>query len=96
MPLRDGTPEWADSSYLQEEVEAFVFLFLQRSTSSTGSLRRSLRCAPAYLLDFLSYLSTDASLFQCAPDPSRGRGEMAMVAPLLPSLVCRHSLFQPG
>ena len=89
MALGDGTPEWADSLF-QGEFEAFVFLFLQLSTSSTGSLRPSLRSSPAYWLDFRSYLTTDASNFQSAPDPSGGRGEMAMVAPLLPSLL-RHS-----
>ena len=77
--------------YFKEEFEAFMFVFLQLSASSLGSLRRSLRCTPAYWLDFLSCLSTDASLFQCAPNPSRGKGKMAMVAPLLPSFV-RHSL----
>ena len=51
------------------------------SFSSTGSLRRSLRCTSACWLDFLSYLATDASNFQSAPDPSGGRGEMAIVAP---------------
>ena len=76
MGLRSGL-----TVYFEEEIEAFVFLFLQHSTSSTGSLRQSLQCTPAYWLDFLSYLSTDSSLFQSAPDPSGGRGEMAMVAP---------------
>ena len=90
IALRNGTPEWADS-FFKEEIEAFVFLFLQLCTSSSGSLRRSLRSTPAYWLDFLSYLTTDASNFQSAPDPSGRRGEMAMVAPLLPSLVW-HSL----
>ena len=70
MAFRNGTPEWGLTAHFKEEFEAFVFLFLQRSTSSTGSLRRSLRCAPAYWLDFLSYLTTDASNFQRAPDPS--------------------------
>ena len=76
MGLRSGL-----TVYFEEEIEAFVFLFLQRSSSSTGSLKRSLRCTPAYLLDFLSHLSTDATLFQSAPDPSGSKGEMAMVAP---------------
>ena len=40
--------------YFDEEFEAFVFLFLQLSTSSTGFLRRSLRGTPSYWLDFLS------------------------------------------
>ena len=48
--------------YFEEEIEAFVFLFLQLSTSSGCSLWQSLRCTPAYWLDFLSYLTTDASL----------------------------------
>ena len=77
ISLGDGTPEWA-TVYFEEEIEAFVFLFLQRSTSSTGVLRRSLRCTPAYWLDFPSYLTTDVSNFQTAPDPTGGRGEMAM------------------
>ena len=52
--------------YFEEEIEAFVFLFLQHSTSSTGSLRQSLQCTPAYWLDFLSYLSTDSlALSKC-------------------------------
>ena len=76
LGLRSGLPV-----YFEEEIEAFVFLFLQRSSSSTASLRRSLRCTPAYWLDFLSYLTTDASNFQSAPDPSGGGGELAMVAP---------------
>ena len=71
MALGDGTPEWAES----------LFHGGDRGTSSTGSLRRSLWCTPAYWLDFLSYLTTDASNFQSALDPSGGRGEMAMVAP---------------
>ena len=69
------------TAYFKEEFEAFVFLFVQLSSSSTGSPRRSLRCIPAYWLDFLSYLTTDASNFHGAPDPSRSRGEKAMVAP---------------
>ena len=72
MGLRSGL-----TACFKEEIEAFVFLFLQRSTSSTGSLRRS----PAYWLDSLPYLTTDASNFQSVPDPSGSRGEVAMVAP---------------
>ena len=45
-----------------------LFQSSRLSFSSTGSLRRSLRCV------FLSYLTTDASNFQSAPDPSGGRG----------------------
>ena len=86
MGLRSGL-----TACFKEEFEAFVSLFLQLCTSSSGSLRRSLRSSPAYWLDFLCYLTTDASNFQSAPDPSGRRGEMAMVAPLLPSLVW-HSL----
>ena len=90
MPLGTGL-RIGLTVYFEEEIEASVFLFLLHSTSSTGSLRQSLQCTPAYCLDFLSYLSTDFSVFQSAPDPSGSRGEMAMVAPLLPSFV-RHSL----
>ena len=43
MGLRSGL-----TAYFKEEFEAFVFLFLQLSMSSTGSLRRSLQCTPAY------------------------------------------------
>ena len=76
--LSAHAPEGWDSGvglqFFLKEIEAFVFLFLHRSTSSTGSPCRSLRCTPACWLDFLSYLSTDASRFQCAPDPSRVEG----------------------
>ena len=82
-PCSSGLGLWSGLTtvYFEEEIEAFVFLFLQRSTNSTGSLKLSLRCTPSYWLDILSYLSTDASLFQIAPDPFGSRGEMAMVAP---------------
>ena len=76
-----GASDWQPMDYFKEEFEAFMFLFFYRSASSTGFPCRSLRCTPAYWLDFLSYVSTDSSLFQCKPDTSRCRKEMTMVAP---------------
>ena len=78
MALRDGTPEWADS-FFQGRVRG---------------LRVPLPAALyefVYWLDFLSYMTTDASNFQSPLTPLRVDGEMAMVALLLPSLVW-HSL----
>ena len=81
--------------YFKEEIEAFVFLFLQRSTSSTGSLKRSLRCTPRVGWTFCPTCPRTPRSSKSAPDLSQGRGEMAMVAPLLPSFV-RHRLCSRG
>ena len=78
--------------YFKEDSEAFVYLFLQRRASSTGSLRRSLWCTPAYWLDCPALPGQRTPrTFQSAPDPSEGAEGDGNGRILLPSLV-RHSL----
>ena len=79
-PLRLGLRSGL-TVYFEEEIEAFVFHFLQRSTSSTGSPRRSLRCHPRTGWIFCPSCPRTPRSFKAPLTPSRGRGEMEMVAP---------------
>ena len=84
MGLRSGLTVF----FFEEEIEAFVFLFLQRSTSSTGPVAVLFGVHPRTGWTFCPTCPRTPRSFK-APDPSGCRGGNGR--PLLPSFV-RHSL----
>ena len=90
MPLRDGTPEWTDSLF-QRRVRGLHVLLPAAQCEFVGFSEAVSSVHTRVLAGLFCPASPRTPRSFNAPLTPQGKGEMAMVAPLLPSFV-RHSL----